>query len=365
MMQTPVKLCLILMAVIFGVAACGSALTPNATRVDSTPPNRPITVKAASPPDTPAFTPTLANLPTAGQFRLNPQIAQRAASGKPLVIRVSYHDISNEFAPFIRRGVVHAVEDFGANVELIGPVGPDAQVQIAELERLLEVGVDGLAISPVNSADLTPIINRYLQQGIPVVTYNTDNPESQRLAFIGQDLEKSGYEAAQLLAKFLGGRGDVIITTLDPNAQWSISREAGAHRAFAQYPDIRVLQRVTTGTEPQDIYNSIERVMQANKTIKGILSIECCSTPVAGEYIKRNRLMGQVTVVGFDELPQTLQLIKAGAVAASISQDPERQSFEAVRMLIDFINGKVSKPENVNTGITIVNSSNADEFANK
>jgi hypothetical protein len=118
--------------------------------------------------------PTPIPLPTEGKFRLSPTIAQRAAEGKPLVIRLSYHDISNEFAPFIRRGVVRSVEDFKANVELIGPVGPDANVQIAELERLLEVGVDGLAISPVNSEALAPIIDRYLEQGIPVVTFNTD-----------------------------------------------------------------------------------------------------------------------------------------------------------------------------------------------
>ena len=67
-----------------------------------------------------------------------------------------------------------------------------------------------------------------LEQGIPVVTYNTDNPDSNRLAFAGQDLEQSGYEAAKVLADLIGGEGDVIITTLDAAAQWSIDRETGA-----------------------------------------------------------------------------------------------------------------------------------------
>ena len=40
-----------------------------------------------------------------------------------------------------------------------------------------------------------------LAAGIPVVTYNTDNPDSKRLAFAGQDLVQSGVEAGKLMAK--------------------------------------------------------------------------------------------------------------------------------------------------------------------
>ena len=85
-----------------------------------------------------------------------------------------------------------------------------------------------------------------------------------------------------------------------------------------------MLTTVNTGTEPQATYAAVENAMLANPTVKGVLSLECCSTPADGEYVKRNGLQGQVTVVGFDELPATLQLIKDGYVAASISQAPRR-----------------------------------------
>lgn len=338
------------------LSACGVAIGAEKV-VTPTPTPRPTPLILPSP--------TLVPLPTAGSFRLSSAIAQRAAEKKPLVIRVSYHDISNEFAPFIRRGVVRAVEDFKANVEMIGPVGPEAEVQISELERLLEVGVDGLAISPVNSEALAPIINRYLEQGIPVVTFNTDNPTSNRLAFVGQDLEESGYEAARLLAQAQTGRGRVLITTVDPNAQWSISREAGARRTLAEYPNIELVAVVDTGTEPLEIYTSIERAMQTHQGVTGILSLDCCSVAPAGEYVKRSGLTGEVKVVGFDELPRTLELIKEGAIAASISQDPERQSYEAVRMLVDFINGKVNTFTDIDTGIAIITADNVNEFASR
>ena len=76
-------------------------------------------------------------------------------------------------------------------------MGSDAEKQIAELENLVESGVDGFAISSVSTDALAPVINRLLEQGIPVVTYNTDNPDSKRLAFAGQDLETVGVRSSQ------------------------------------------------------------------------------------------------------------------------------------------------------------------------
>ena len=274
-----------------------------------------------------AATAALVEEAAAGEFVLSPAIAERVASGEPLRIYVSYHDVSNEFAPFLKAGVEKAAAELGVEARFVGPV---------------------LAISSVSTDALAPAINRFLDAGIPVVAYNTDNPESKRLAFAGQDLVQSGYEAAKVLAELLNGEGDVIITTLDAAAQWSIDRESGARRAFAEYPGINVL---TT---------AVENAMLANPTVTGALSLECCSVPALGEYVKRNGLQGQVTVVGFDELPTTLDLIKNGFIAASISQAPERQGYEAVRMLVDFLKG--SPIADVDTGVGIIDQSNVDEY---
>lgn len=296
----------------------------------------------------------------AAPFVLSPEIAAKVAAGEPLVIRVSYHDVSNQFAPFMKKGVEQAAADFGVDAKLVGPAGPDADAQIAELETLAESGVDGLAISSVSTGALAPVINRLLEQGIPVVAYNTDNPESNRLAFAGQDLITSGKEAAKVLANFLNGEGDVLITTIDAAAQWSIDREGGARDGFSEFPGIKVLQTVNTGTDPQETYAAIENAMLANPSVKGILSLECCSTPAAGEYVKRNNLKDQVIVVGFDELPETLALIGDGYIQASVSQAPEKQTYEAVRMLVDVLNGKPIT--DVDTGISIIDLSNYKDY---
>ncbi len=287
-------------------------------------------------------------------FVLAERIAQKVASGETLNIYVSYQDVSNEFAPDIRAGVERAAEELGVNAQFIGPVGNDADLQISEIETLID-SADGFAVSSVSSDALAPLIDRILAEGIPVVTYNTDNPLSQRLAFAGQDLVQSGREAGILMGDLLG-EGKVIITTLDAAAQWSIDRETGAREALADYPGIEVVATINTGTEPQAIYSAIENAMLANPDVTGILSLECCSTPAAGEWAERNGAIDSVTVVGFDLVPRTIELVGTGAIDATIDQAPERQGFEAVNMLVQFLNG--NEISDVDTGVGIFTPEN-------
>jgi simple sugar transport system substrate-binding protein len=266
--------------------------------------------------------------------------------------------VSNEFAPFIRAGVERAIAELGADARFIGPVGADADAQISEIETLMDQ-MDGLAISSVSTDALAPLIDRVIAAGIPVITFNTDNPDSGRLVFAGQDLVQSGREAGTLMGDLLV-EGKLIITTLDAAAQWSIDRETGAREALADYPGIEIVQTVNTGTDPQEIYATIENAMLANPDVTGILSLECCSVPAAGEWVTRNNLVGTVTVVGFDLLDDTVQLVVDGAVQATIDQAPERQGFEAVNLLLRFLNGETIT--NLDTGVGIYTQENIDEI---
>ncbi len=293
-------------------------------------------------------------------FALAERIQAKIAAGEPLNIYVSYHDVSNEFAPFIRAGVERAIAELGVSAQFIGPVGADADAQISEIETLLDQ-MDGLAISSVSTDALAPLIDRVTEAGIPVITFNTDNPDSARLVFAGQDLVQSGREAGQLMGDVLNGEGKILITTLDAAAQWSIDRESGAREALAAFPGIEVIQTVNTGTDPQEIYAAIENAMLANPDVTGILSLECCSTPAAGEWVTRNDAVGTVKVVGFDLLDDTVQLVIDGAVQATIDQAPERQGFEAVNLLVQFLNGETIS--NLDTGVGIYTQENIGEVA--
>jgi simple sugar transport system substrate-binding protein len=295
-------------------------------------------------------------------FKLADRIKAKLDGGQKLDLYVSFHDVSNEFAPFIKAGVERGGKELDVNAQFVGPVGSDADGQISEIETLMGK-MDGLAISSVSTDALAPIIDRVLAAGIPVVTYNTDNPDSKRLAFAGQDLVQSGVEAGKLMGKVLDGKGKVMITTIDAAAQWSLDREKGAREGLKEFPGIEVVSTLNTGTDPQKIYSSIENAMLGDPSITGILSLECCSTPAAGEWVSRNGQTGKVKIVGFDLLDQTVDLVTNGNIQATIDQAPEKQGFAAVDLLAKFLKG--TPIDNLDTGVGIYTQENIAEVAKK
>lgn len=291
-------------------------------------------------------------------FELAPRIQEKIDAGEPLDIFVSYHDVSNEFAPFVKAGVERADEMEGVDARFIGPVGADADGQISEIETLMN-DMDGLAISAVSTDALSPLINRVIEAGIPVISYNTDNPDSERLVFAGQDLVESGRQAGQQMVDVLGGEGKVMITTIDAAAQWSLDREGGAREVLEAEEGIEVVRTLNTGTDPQEIYSAIENAMLSNPGINGILSLECCSTPAAGEWVERNGMAGKIKVVGFDLLDQTVELVADGVIQVTIDQAPERQGFEAVNLLVQYQNGETI--DDLDTGVGIYTPENIED----
>ena len=261
----------------------------------------------------------------------------------------------------MRKGVEAAAKELNVDAQFTGPVGGGAEKQVAELENWITKGVDGLAVSSSSTDALAPVINKALAAGIPVVTFNTDNPASKRLSFVGQDLVYSGEVMGDTLAKELAGKGKVLIFTVDAAAQWSKDRENGARKALARSPGIALAGVINTTNEPQQIYAAIENAMLANPDVTGIISLDCCSFPAIGQYLERNKMAGKIPVVGSDLLPLTRELIQSGALSATITQNPQRQGHDAVLVLDEiYAQGKMP-PSHTDTGVEVIDKANVEQ----
>ncbi|MCX5520378.1 sugar ABC transporter substrate-binding protein [Kaistia defluvii] len=297
----------------------------------------------------------------AADFTLSPAIKARAAAKEQPTFVVSYHDPALSVAVPMRNGVEAAGKEFNVNALFTGPVGGGAEKQVAELENWITKGVDGLAVSSSSTDALAPVINKALAAGIPVVTFNTDNPASQRLTFVGQDLVYSGVVMGETLVKEMGEKGKILIFTVDAAAQWSKDRENGARQALAKHPGITIASLVNTTNEPQQIYAAIENAVLANPDITGIISLDCCSFPAIGQYLERNGMAGKIPVVGSDLLPQTRELIISGALTSTITQNPQRQGHDAVLVLNQiYAEGKMP-PSHTDTGVEVIDKSNVEK----
>lgn len=131
---------------------------------------------------------------------------------------------------------------FHDNVEFIylDAMG-DSQIQIEQLRGLLKRDIDLLIISPNEAEPLTPIVDEFFQNRIPVVV--TDRKTSSGLynAYVGADNFDIGHLAGVYLGQKLKGKGKVVEITGLPGTSASIERQQGFESALQSFPAIEVI----------------------------------------------------------------------------------------------------------------------------
>src|ERR1041384_3843663 len=124
---------------------------------------------------------------------------------------------ASDFWIIARKGTEKAAKEIpGIEVEFMIPADGTAAEQQRQVDDLLAKGIHGIAISPVDPANQTPMLNRAASQTL-VVTQDKDAPNSNRVCYIGTDNVEAGRQAGQLVKEALpnGGKIMVFVGVLD------------------------------------------------------------------------------------------------------------------------------------------------------
>src|SRR6187455_3204828 len=143
---------------------------------------------------------------------------------------------------YAKVGAERQAKEYG-NVDILwnGPTSADQLKQKEILESAITQRVDGIAISTLNGDFLTETINKAVDAGIPVVTWDSDAPKSKRIAFYGVDDYAGGRILGEETVRLLGGKGKVAIIT-SMGATNLQRRLDGMKESLAKAPGIRIVE---------------------------------------------------------------------------------------------------------------------------
>ena len=121
----------------------------------------------------------------------------------------------------------------------------DVQHQLTLIDELVTTEhIDGLALMPLANTLVRDRINTLSEKmGIPVVTFNTDITDANRLAYVGADNIAAGRAAAALLGMVMQLRVSVLPILLQRSCHYADSqRYTGFLNEMAEnFPGIRIL----------------------------------------------------------------------------------------------------------------------------
>src|SRR5438067_10143017 len=103
-------------------------------------------------------------------------------------------------------------------VDMVGPARYDPKGEREAFQGAIADKPSGILISPAEPNLMAADIDSALQQGIPVLTIDSDAPTSKRPFYIGSNNYATGRLGGQFLVKLLGGKGNVVMFTYPKQA---------------------------------------------------------------------------------------------------------------------------------------------------
>lgn len=282
----------------------------------------------------------------------------------PIVVPIDENE--DPFWHEVKAGVcaiTYEIWEVGMETQWVVPGRWDPSGQIALMEELIDKRVDGIAIAPVDPDDLREVIDKAVDSGIPVVTFNTDAPKSRRICFVGQDSLTAGRVAGELMNEILGGEGEVLIITGFHKTLGQQQRLKGFKEQIQKYsPGVDIIGVYENHNKPEKAYEISQRVLGSCPELAGIY-VPAGGAFGAGQAVKDVGKDGVVKIICFDLFKETIQLVREGIVQISIQQDPFFQGYESIRVLYKHLLINHPPEEYVFTNLTIACRGNIEVLA--
>jgi len=213
-----------------------------------------------------------------------------------------------------------AVENPNIEVDFRILGDPTAAGQKAVIDDLLARGIDGIAISPVDPTNETPMLNDAAKQAT-VFCADSDAPSSDRTCYIGTNNFDAGKQAGGLIKEALpnGGKIMMFVGTLD--AQNAKDRSNGIKEVL-KGSNIEVVDTRTDDTDRARAKANVADTLIKYPDIACLVGLWSYNGPAILNAVKDAGKSGQVKIVCFDEEDETLAGVKSGDIYSTVVQQP-------------------------------------------
>ena len=304
-------------------------------------------------------------------------LALLAGCGKHSIDEHYYLVATNIGLPYwqaANEGLQSASREFGVSAEMRGSESFSPEVELQEFRTVAARKPAGILVSVSDPALLTPEIDKAVAAGIPVLTIDSDAPESRRLYFIGTNNLQAGRLGGQRIAARLNGKGNVVFFT-NPKQSNLDERLKGYRDALAPFPGIKIVEvfdiKGDSGNALDKAQEYLHRAGPAK--IDAFVCLEAASGRDVAEAIKRSGATDRV-LVAMDVEKQVLLDVGNGVTDATIAQKPFTMAYLGLRALAlmhekppsltrDYAGDPTSPlPAFVDTGVALVDRGNVDAF---
>jgi ribose transport system substrate-binding protein len=294
-----------------------------------------------------------------------------AADEKTITLAAIPKSNGGEYWETVERGARRAAAELGVTLKWEGTV---TETEIAEqnkiIENMVNLGVNGIALAPLNKKATRREVESAVAAGIPVVIFDSAVDGTAQSSFIATDNQQGGVIGGKELVRLIGDKKGASVMCMrfvqgtgstEARAEGFIetAKAAGYTVAADPYPDTGTIEGCKTAAA-----NTLEQfVKDGSLNLDGIFAANLYSTLGVASALDDLRKAGikvNVRFVGFDTSKRLVEDLQGGTIDALVAQNPEKMGYLAIQTLYKVVN-KQPVPAMVDTGTVLVTK---DKLAN-
>ena len=262
--------------------------------------------------------------------------------------------------------LIHGAEEagrlFNVDVDIQNQEG-DPERQVNLIETAITNRQHGVVPMIAVEDTATAVIQKAMDNGVRVIIANMDDPDGTgpggtvRMAYVGQDLEMSGYLIGRRMVAEHGLKsGDHCVTPVEfPEDVYAQERYAGVKRALDESGVSS--EAIGTGGVVEENQNTVAEYLVSHPETDCAIGLGNAPTSVLPQAAEDAGMEG-LPNGGFDINPRVMDNINSGLTTATMDQQAFWQGFLPV-MFIAYNVRYGLMPGDVDTGMGIVDKTNA------
>lgn len=239
-------------------------------------------------------------------------------------------------------GAEAAAKERGIELDVRMPEKAEStEEQMQLLSALATTDIDAVAVSPLDETSEISVINA-LAAEIPVVTFDSDAPQSTRQGYVGTSNFSAGLMAGTLVKTAIPEGGKVVVLMASTNKSNMQDRKAGFQMRIAESPNpdefavdprFNVVGILTDEGDNEKCEQLLRDTIQEHPDLACVVAMNSRQGPVIVRVLKDTGNAGKIKAITFDTPEETLAAIDDGTVFATIAQDPYKYGYDAVNMI--------------------------------
>ncbi|MDB5022404.1 MAG: malR [Mucilaginibacter sp.] len=218
---------------------------------------------------------------------------------------------------------------------------------IEQADKVTASNPDGIFLSPVFYREVLPFFEKWRNQNIPFVLFNTQIAEFDPLSYIGQDSYQSGFLAGKLIHYGQPNPCSILIAHIDEeisNAAHLIKKEQGFKNYFSQnhLTQYHIQKTELNRSNFAAFTSQLDGIIESTPDLAGIFVTTSKAHEIA-KYLEQ-RFIKHIKIIGYDLLPPNLYFLNKGIISFLINQNPKGQGYWGIHQLTDYLVFKKEVP---------------------